>query len=123
MTVKLNDSAYDHAKRLIDEGSFVPDERDAWSEDQLPVEKENAYLHQHGYQEYGRWYLGVDPAQPEETKARYSFPYGDFRSVHRCGVLAAETRAGQYRYADIEQAAAHLHGMIDALAHAKGATR
>ncbi|MDF2770239.1 MAG: hypothetical protein K0S91_3077, partial [Nitrososphaeraceae archaeon] len=32
----------------------------------------------------------------------------------RCGVLAAENRAGQYKYNDIEQAAAHLHGMIDA---------
>jgi hypothetical protein len=29
-------------------------------------------------------------------------------------VLAAENRAGQYKYNDIEQAAAHLHGMIDA---------
>lgn len=30
------------------------------------------------------------------------------------GVLAAENRAGQYKYNDIETAAAHLHGMIDA---------
>jgi hypothetical protein len=29
-------------------------------------------------------------------------------------VLAAENRAGQYKYNDIETAAAHLHGMIDA---------
>jgi hypothetical protein len=29
-------------------------------------------------------------------------------------VLAAESRAGQYKYHDIENAAAHLHGMIDA---------
>jgi hypothetical protein len=29
-------------------------------------------------------------------------------------VLAAESRAGQYKYADIENAAAHLHGMLDA---------
>jgi hypothetical protein len=35
--------------------------------------------------------------------------------LHRCGVLAAESRAGQYRYFDIENAAAHLHGMLDAL--------
>jgi hypothetical protein len=37
----------------------------------------------------------------------------DFKSVHRCGVLTAESRAGQYKYPDIERAAAHLHGMID----------
>jgi hypothetical protein len=34
--------------------------------------------------------------------------------VHRCGVLFAEVRAGQYRYNDIEVAAARLHGMLDA---------
>jgi hypothetical protein len=30
-------------------------------------------------------------------------------------VLAAESRAGQYKYFDIENAAAHLHGMLEAL--------
>jgi hypothetical protein len=29
-------------------------------------------------------------------------------------VLTAESRAGQYKHYDIENAAAHLHGMIDA---------
>ena len=47
-------------------------------------------------------------------KVRYKFPYSDFAKVHRCGVIAAETRAGQYKYNDIEQAAARLHEMIDA---------
>ena len=42
------------------------------------------------------------------------FPYGDFVDVHRCAVLSAESRAGQYKHYDIENAAAHLHGMIDA---------
>ena len=43
----------------------------------------------------------------------YEFPYGDFKDLHRCGVLSAESRAGQYKHFDIERAAAHLHGMID----------
>jgi hypothetical protein len=30
-------------------------------------------------------------------------------------VLSAESRAGQYKHLDIERAAAHLHGMLDAL--------
>jgi hypothetical protein len=29
------------------------------------------------------------------------------------GCAAAESRAGQYKYFDIENAAAHLHGMMD----------
>jgi hypothetical protein len=40
--------------------------------------------------------------------------YGDFRDVHRCAVLAIESRAGQYDHDDIQSAAAHLHGMLDA---------
>jgi hypothetical protein len=29
--------------------------------------------------------------------------------------LAAESRAGQRKYVDVENAAAHLHGMLDAV--------
>jgi hypothetical protein len=35
-------------------------------------------------------------------------------------VLAAESRAGQRKYLDIELATAHLHGMLDALDQVKG---
>ncbi|MDF2698151.1 MAG: hypothetical protein K0S65_6534, partial [Labilithrix sp.] len=45
---------------------------------------------------------------------RYKFLYGDFAEVHRCGLLAAESRAGQYKHTDIEKAAHELHDMIDA---------
>jgi hypothetical protein len=115
MAVKLNKRAYEHAKELIQVGHVVFDERDAWSEHQPSAEKENEFIRLHGYREYGKWYLGIDDAENEETKGRYKFPYGDFNNVHRCGVLSAESRAGQYKHYDIENAAAHLHGMIDAI--------
>jgi hypothetical protein len=114
MTVKLNSRAYEHAKRLISEGKFVFDERDAWSEDRPSAQKENEFIRQHGIAEYGRWYLGTNDEKGEQTKGHYEFPYGDFENVHRCGVLTAESRAGQYKHYDIENAAAHLHGMIEA---------
>lgn len=114
MAVKLSKKAFDRAKALVSEGKFVADDRDAWSEHQPSAEKENEFIREHGFGEYGKWYLGVDDAEPEDTKAHYKFPYGDFQKVHRCGVLSAESRAGQYKYLDIERAAAHLHGMIDA---------
>jgi hypothetical protein len=113
MTVKLNRRAYDHAKRLITEGKAVLDERDDWSEHRPSAARENEFLAQHGWREYGRWYLGIDDARAEQTKGRYSFPYGDFEKVHRCGVLAAESRAAQYDHDDIETAVAHLHGMLE----------
>ena len=75
--------------------------------------QENEFIKLHGFDEYGKWYLGIDEEEREHTKGRYKSPYGDFENVHRCGVLAAESRAGQYKYYDIENAAAHLHGMLD----------
>jgi hypothetical protein len=103
----------------VEEGRCVFDERDAWSEHQPTTGQENEFIQKHGYREFGKWHLGIDETEPEETKARYKFPYGDFKDVHRCGVLSAESRAGQYKHLDIENAAAHLHGMIDAMAQVK----
>jgi hypothetical protein len=114
MAVKLNRRAFEHAKELVSKGHFVFDERDAWSEHQPSAQEENDFIERHGFEEYAKWYLGVNDEKPEGTKGRYEFPYGDFKDVHRCGVLTAESRAGQYKHFDIENAAAHLHGMIDA---------
>jgi hypothetical protein len=113
MPVKLNQKAFEHAKDRVKEGHVVVDERDAWSEHQPSAQHENEFIRQHGFAEYAKWHLGIDNDEDEDSKARYKFPYGDFKDVHRCGVLAAESRAGQYKYLDIELAAAHLHGMID----------
>jgi hypothetical protein len=115
MAVKLNRTAYDHAKRLVQERRIVLDERDDWSEHQPTAEQENRYIEEHGIGEYAKWYLGIDDEENEGTKSRHKFPYGDFDKVHRCGVLSAEVRAAQRKYHDIESAAAQLHGMLDAL--------
>jgi hypothetical protein len=120
MAVRLNQTAFDQAKTLIREGKFVADERDAWSEHQPSAEQENRFIEEHGFPAYTRWHLGVDDEENEDTKAHYKFPYGDFHQVHRCGVLAAESRAGQGKYYDIELATAHLHGMLDALMSREG---
>jgi hypothetical protein len=112
MAVKLNRKAYDHARSLIKADKVVVDERDDWSEHQPSAADENRFIEKHGFSEYGKWHLGIDDEQDEDTKARYKFPYGDFNNVHRCALLAAESRAGQYKYDDIEHAAHDLHGML-----------
>lgn len=114
MAVRLNKQAYDHARHLIEQGKAILDDKDDWSEHQPSADSENKYLESHSWAEYARWYLGVDDDASEETKGRYKFPYGDFDSAHRSGVIAAEARAEQHRYHDIGSAAAHLHGMLDA---------
>ncbi len=115
MAVKVNERSYEHAQRLIKDGKFVLDERDDWSEHQPSAQRENEFIEQYGFDEYQKWYLGEDDEAAEGTKGRYKFPYGDFAQVHRCGVLTAESRAGQYKYLDVEAAAAHLHGMLEGL--------
>jgi hypothetical protein len=115
MAVKLNRSAFEHAKELVGKGKAVVDERDAWSEHQPSAQEENEFIDAHGFGEYGKWHLGIDVEEPKNTKKHYKFPYGDFEKVHRCALLSAESRAGQYKHFDIERAAAHLHGMIEEL--------
>jgi hypothetical protein len=115
MAVKLSERSFEFAKKLIGERRVVLDVMDDWSEHEPSTQQQNEFIEKHGYGEYGRWFLGVDDEEGEETKARYKFPYGDFENVHRCGVIAAEVRAAQRKYTDIEVAAAHLHGMLDEL--------
>jgi hypothetical protein len=112
-SVRLNRPGYEHAQELIRSGNAVVDERDDWSEHQPSAAEENEFIERHGWGAYGRWHLGVDAEENPETKGHYKFPYGDFKDVHRCAVLAAESRAGQRGYTDIELAAAHLHGMLE----------
>jgi hypothetical protein len=113
VTVKLNRTAVTQAERLIDNGKAVWDERDAWREHQPSSRQENAFIKKYGFTEYGRWHLGIEDSEAADTKEHYKFPYGDFENVHRCGLLAAESRAGQYKYTAIEGAAARLLGMLD----------
>lgn len=117
MAVRLNRRAFEHASRLIDEGKYAADSRDDWSEALPSAAEENAFIAEFGFGEYAKWYLGINDEYPEDRKGRYEFPYGDFRVVHRGGVLTVESRAAQYKHVDIERAAAELHGKIDNIKH------
>jgi hypothetical protein len=113
MTVKLNETALKHARSLVRDGKVVRDERDDWSEHAPSTDDENAFIDEHGWTEYGKWHLGVDDDEDRDTKERYSFPYGDFRKVHRCAVISLESRAGQYDHDDIRDDSKKLLDLID----------
>ena len=113
MTTSLNKKAYEFAADHIRKGKVVADQRDEWSEHQPSTKQENDFIEAHGWDEYAKWHLGVDDEASEDTKARYKFPYGDFTRVHRCGLLAAEVRAGRQKYGDIEDATIKLRDMIE----------
>jgi hypothetical protein len=48
------------------------------------------------------------------TKARYAFVYGDFRRVHRMGLIACSYRAAEWRHKEIELTAVELLQYLDA---------
>jgi len=111
-SIKLNESALGFAAQLINDGYVVVDRKGAWRGDRPPADQENEFIRVHGFSEYAKWHLGIDTRFAENTKRRYKFPYGDFKNVHRCGLLAARSRARQYKYSDIDDAAARLIELI-----------
>ena len=113
MTITLNTTAVGHARQLIEAGTVVRDERDDWSEAAPSADVENRFIEKHGWGEYAKWHLGVDSEQSEQTKGRYSFPYGDFTKVHRGGVISLESRAAQFGHDDIAKASKKLLAQID----------
>src|SRR5260370_38219879 len=82
--VRRNQDPFDFAREPIKHGHVVADGRGAWSQHQPSAEEENEFIRLHGFGEYAKWHLGIDDAHGEKTKARYKFPYGDFKNVHRC---------------------------------------
>jgi hypothetical protein len=114
---KINLEALDWARTLIAQGRFVADKNGAWRKDRPSRSQENDFIRDNGFQEYAKWFLAVDRIHSPNSKARCKFPFGDFRNVHRCGLLAAKSRAREFGYHEIESAAAKLLEAIDHSSH------
>ena len=108
----VNERAVEHARRLIDARQYVLVSE--WSDVQPRAPEQNAYLERHSWDEYARWHLGLTEGAAEHTKARYAFVYGDFRRVHRMGLIACVYRAAEWRHKAIELAAHDLLQHLDA---------
>ena len=107
----VNESAVDKARRLIRGRQYVLDSD--WGEVQPTAEAQNAFLASHPWDEYGEWHLGLTEGAPDETKGRYAFVYGDFRRLHRTGLIACVYRASEWRHKEIELAAHDLLQLLD----------
>jgi hypothetical protein len=110
----VNDRAVARARRLIEARQYVLDSD--WGQAQPAAEEENAFLRSHTWEEYGEWHLGLTEGARDETKARHAFVYGDFRRVHRTGLIACVYRASEWRHKEIELAAHDLLQRLDAVA-------
>ncbi len=108
----VNQRAVAHARELIDARRYVLES--AWGEVQPRAEDENAFLERHSWDEYAAWHLGLTEGVSDDTKARYAFVYGDFRRVHRMGLIACHYRAAEWRHKEVELAAHDLLQHLDA---------
>ena len=103
--------AVEKAKQLITGRQYVLDSD--WGDVQPNAAAENAYLESHSWDEYGEWHLGLTEGSADDTKARHAFVYGDFRRLHRTGIIACHYRAAEWRHKEIELAAHELLQLLD----------
>lgn len=107
----VNPEAVTFIRGLIDAHRYVLDSD--WGQVQPSAEEQNAFLGKHSWSEYAGWHLGLTQDANDETKARYAFVVGDFRRVHRTGLIACVYRASQWRHKDVELAAHDLLQQLD----------
>jgi hypothetical protein len=110
----VNERAVARARRMIDARQYVLDSD--WGEVQPDADAENRYLARHGWDEYAEWHLGLTDGANDETKGRYAFVFGDFRRIHRSGIIACHYRAAEWRHKVIELAAHDLLQHLDRIA-------
>lgn len=113
-TYTVNPAAVEHARRLIEGRQYVLESD--WGEVQPRAAAENDFLERHSWEEYAAWHVGLTQGARDGTKARYAFVYGDFRRVHRSGLIACVYRASEWRHKKIELAAHDLLQRLDARA-------
>jgi hypothetical protein len=111
----VNDAAVAQARRLIDARQYVLSSD--WGEVQPRAADQNRYLESHAWDDYAAWHLGLTEGAADDTKARYAFVYGDFRRVHRTGLIACVYRASEWRHKAVELAA---HDLLQHLDRASG---
>jgi hypothetical protein len=107
----VNQGAVARARELIRSRQYVLDSE--WGEVQPKADEQNAYLRTHSWEDYAAWHLGLTEGAPDETKARYAFVYGDFRRLHRSGIIACHYRAAEWRHKEVELAAHDLLQLLD----------
>jgi len=107
----VNDRAVQRARKAIAARQYVLDSD--WGEVQPTAADENDFLEKHSWEEYGEWHLGLTAGAADDTKARYAFVYGDFRRIHRSGLIACVYRAAEWRHKKVELEAHALLQLLD----------
>jgi hypothetical protein len=107
----VNDAGVQYARELVDAHRYVL--RSRWGDVQPSAADGTRFLKSHTWEEYGAWHLGLTEGAGEETKRRYAFVFGDFRRLHRMGIISCYYRAAEWGHKDIELAAHDLLQYLD----------
>ena len=108
---RVNSRAVRNARKLIDARQYRV--RSRWADVQPDADEQNAFLKAHGWEEYGSWHLALTEGARDETKARYAFVFGDFRRLHRMGLIACYYRAAEWEHSEIQIVAHNLLLYLD----------
>jgi hypothetical protein len=113
-TYEVNPAGVERCRELIEKKQYALDSD--WGDVQPNAAAQNAFLESHDWDEYAAWHLGLTGGANDHTKARYAFVYGDFRRVHRSGLIACVYRAAEWRHKQVELAAHELLQRLDEVA-------
>jgi hypothetical protein len=107
---KTNPKGISHANSLISSGDVT--KPSSW--ERPSVEMENAYIEENGWDEFAKWFLGVDTYMDKETKGHYGYIYtSDFKTVDREGLRAIRQRSAQNGLKGVFAAAGKMIEAID----------
>jgi hypothetical protein len=107
----VNERGVARARELIERRQYVV--RSTWGDVQPRAADQDRYLASHSWDDYAGWHLGLAEGASDETKGRYAFVFGDFRRLHRTGLIACHYRAAEWEHKDIELAAHELLQVLD----------
>jgi hypothetical protein len=107
----VNEIGVERARQLIDAHQYVLQSR--WGEVQPTADDENAFLESHSWEEFSGWHLALSDGATDNTKGRFAFVYGDFRRLHRMGLIACQYRAAEWGHKEVELAAHELLQHLD----------
>jgi len=107
----VNKRGVTKARALIDARQYRV--RSRWADVQPRAAEQNAFLKAHGWDEYASWHLGLTEGAPDNTKACYAFMFGDFRRLHRMGLIACYYRAAEWEHTEVMHAAHNLLLYLD----------
>ena len=108
---RVNRRGVAKARELIGAHQYAV--RSRWADVQPRAAEQNVFLKTHGWDEYASWHLALTDGAPDETEARYAFVFGDFRRLHRMGLIACYYRAAEWEHTEVMLAAHKLLLYLD----------